>query len=173
MEMNNEINGVLKANRMKDINHEKLNEKIRERAAKYFSPQAISQASRNLGTLLSCYSYDHFIKKLADFKSQGSIFILSFSVTDLEISHTIKNGWENSVELKFGEVVAKDLDAEAKVHSEILQSNSSSTLSFSTRVAKSSKEALFQKELLYQITGRLGGLRFLLENTTFNRICKV
>ena len=172
MEMCNEINGIISANSKRDINQDKLNEKIRERVSKYFSSPTIDLGGKTLKSLSACHSYDNFIKKLSEVKSSGSVFVLIFSLSDLELGHTNRSTSEDRFELRFGEISINDLDTKGVEHSELLHSKNHSSLVVTRSMKKTSRNMLYPTETYYEIQGKIGGLRLLLQNTTFNRLRK-
>jgi hypothetical protein len=169
MDMSNEINQILTANSKRDINQEKLNEKIKETIAKYVQHPAKNPSY--MKSLHMASTLAEFLTNLSQINTKSAVFAISFVASKFKVAYNTNSRSEDNVNVSFGEVTMKDLDPNNTLHSKILNIREESTLTLTRSSHKASKSSLEAEQTHYKIVGRMGAIRLILGNTTFNRIC--
>lgn len=173
MDMSNEINSILKVNERKDINQDKLKEKIKEKEKQYINGGPIPGATSRLKELYECTTYAIFLRKLKESKIPGAVFCMSLVASDIEINFLSKLNQDVSVELKHGDILLSDLDPFNELHNEMMHLKGGSQISvIRTNLAHSKKIGL-EENSITTIEGKLSSARIILSNSTFSRLCRL
>ena len=171
MDMSNDINDILLANSRKDVNQEKLNEKISQKVANYLCNPASFKNIDFLSELLQAATMKGFLETLGFSSPKGAFFAMSLVLNDFKLNYLTKSRIEDSIDLSFGNILIKDLDHKCQTHSELIHLKEYSQLFISRTMKKTSKGSLNGEEAHYLLNGKIGIVKIILSNTTFNRIC--
>jgi hypothetical protein len=171
MEMSNEINSILRANERKDINQEKLKEKIKEKERFYINDGPISGVNPKLAELYESKTYAIFLRKLKEMKNSCSVFALSLTASNIEANYFSQLNQDVSFEFRHGDIILSDLDLNNDLHNEILHLRGGSQISAIHAAMGPSKKIGQEENSLTSINGKLSSARVILSNSTFSRLC--
>lgn len=173
MDMSNEINSILRANERRDINQEKLKEKIREKERSYINDGAVLGPNPRLNKLLESKTYESFLRLLSEFKSGGSIFAISLVASNIELNYYSKLNQDISVDIRHDDIILSDLDINNELHHELLHLKGGSQISVTHNTLTHAKKIGLDENSLTTINGKLSSARVILSNSTFSRICRL
>lgn len=173
MDMSNEINGILKVNDKKDVNLDKLNDKIKEKENYYITGDVLYSPQKKMTDLYNAQSYQEFSRRLSELKHQGSIFAMVFSASGILATFQTESNQDGKLEITHQDIVLKDLDPNNQLHSELVCISGQSSWTLVHKAFEASGSAAKGKPSQTTFFGKLGSCSIILSNSTFNRICKL